>query len=67
MQKHISDDDNQGKDVIRSMEEDIVTPYPEFVPSFHSWMLPQQQVEIANELVNMTKRKKGKKYTSKKI
>lgn len=49
-----------GKAVI-DMEKpnQVNTSYPEFVPSFHSWMLPQQQVEIANELVKMTKRNKG--------
>ncbi len=33
-------------------------PYPEFVPTFHEWMLPQQQVENANRLNEITKSKK---------
>lgn len=47
---------NHAETVVNMKHPEKVNEYyPEFVPSFHSWMLPQQQVEIADELANKTK------------
>ncbi|MDF2986974.1 MAG: hypothetical protein K0R50_2484 [Eubacterium sp.] len=35
--------------------EEVLTPYPEFVPSYWEWILPQEQVKIANRLNEITK------------
>ncbi len=35
--------------------EEVLKPYPEFVPSYWEWILPQEQVTKANRLNEITK------------
>lgn len=40
--------------------EEINAPYPEFVPSYWEWKLPQEQVKIVNRLSHITEPKDRK-------
>ncbi len=51
-------DEPEAKTVVNMKSpEEVNTPYPEFVPSFWEWKLPQDQVKIVNRLNDITKPK----------
>ena len=45
---------NQVNVISINSPEQVNAPFPELVPSYYSWILPQQQVEKANKLANIT-------------